>query len=149
VTAPAYSIRPPREDERAFVLATFVNGWAKNQIAKIRQDPKRWAEVPYVYRSLPIDAIAKHFHARMTQLLEEGHCLVAGDDADDSVLMGYVVFDRPNTLHWCWVKPAFEEFGVQDDLLNACCFEPLRPVFLPNRAAFLVRLLESHGLKVG
>jgi hypothetical protein len=83
----------------------------------------------------------------MTRHLDEGLCLVAGDQSD-SVLLAYVVFSvKPNVLYWTYTKPDFRGFGVEQDLVFACGFDRERPVFLPYRHAGSARVLKDSGLR--
>lgn len=139
-----YLIRAPRPSEHAFMLATFINGWCKNQISNMRSDPKRWAAVPRVFRSVSMDDLCESYHRSMNELLQKGLCLVA---ADDTVLLGFIVASLPSTLHWIYVKPDFNGFGIDSDLLRSCHLDETKPVIVPYRNSGIVRLLRSSGFR--
>jgi hypothetical protein len=142
-----YQIRPVRESEQAFVLSTFVNGWVKNQVTNLQERRSRWNTVPAVYRCLPMDLICTHYHDAMKAHLSQGKCLVAGDEGD-GVLLGYTVYSlAPNVLYWCYIKPDFKGFSIEEDMIRFCRFDPDRPILLPYRNSGLTRLIKSCGYR--
>lgn len=144
--AATYAIRPPRPSEHAFVLANFVNGWVKNQIANMRADSKRWSAIPIIFRSVDMEALCSYYHGLMSGYLAHGRCMVAADESD-VILLGFIVAGLPNSLYWIYVKPGFSGFGIDTDLLAACHLDPSSPVLIPHRNSGIVRLLRTAGFR--
>lgn len=146
MTEGSYKIRPVQLTEHPFILSTFINAHVKNCVTNLRENRCRWNAIPSVFRCLPMDLLCSHYHGLMTRHLYEGECLVVGEETD-VLLLGYVVFSRdPNMLFWMYLKPDFRGYDVEKDLIDACNFDPSKPVFLPYRNSMQVRLLKSCGL---
>jgi hypothetical protein len=140
-----YSIRPLTAADRPFILATFLNGFVKNQIQKMRTNKGRWSSLPSIFRALPTDVLCAHYHNQMVGHLDRAQCLVAGDSTD-SVLLGYLVYQHPRTLIWIYVKPEFSGFGIDDDLLRSANLDRGHsPIMLPYRNSGQSRLLRENG----
>lgn len=100
-------IRPAIEDDRAFILATWLRG----------------AYYGEFQASMEKDAFMKSYHELVEHALDgpDAEVVVAALPQDPSVIIGYAVFKNTRdgrVLHWVFVKSAFRRYGVAKLLLN-------------------------------
>lgn len=124
MTAPWYTIRPMREDDRAFIADTWVNSYAPAvpAIKALRSD--------YLARyNRGLGGALKHrYYCQMrphvAEWMDRGTVLVACLEADDGVIVGWACGERTHhggatALHYCYIKSAYRRQGVARDLRSA------------------------------
>jgi ribosomal protein S18 acetylase RimI-like enzyme len=60
--------------------------------------------------------------ALISQYIKEGSVVIACNEEDPSQIFGYIVFKKPNSLYYIFVKLAFRKMGVAN-LLMYSAFE--------------------------
>ena len=96
----------------------------------------RNADLPMIFRAWLEGAHAspqwRHvprelFFPRHRQVLEtvlmRGLTLVATPSGEPDVILGFCVSEKPNVLHWAYVKPKFRGFGICAHLLRSAAVD--------------------------
>lgn len=89
-------------------------------------------DIPFIYstmlKSLQTDSIMgklttasifyKEYRHVIDDILFDSTTLVACDPANPEVVYGYLIYQRPNIIHYAFTKQAFRRLHVQTRLLN-------------------------------
>ena len=104
MTRELYVIRPGKEEDRNFFLATFTQGL--------------FSACP-CHRATPRPIFLESWaNPRVRKLLEDPltQSLVACLPDKDSVILGYILFQPPSTVLWIHVKSEFMRMGIAREL---------------------------------
>lgn len=99
-------LRPACPDDRAFV----VSGWSSS--LRLTRD------LPLVQMT----TYATHMHAILGEVLERPRVEVIV--AEGSVLQGFMVFERPDHVLYCYVAQPFRRNGIARQLFAAAGIDP-------------------------
>jgi hypothetical protein len=118
-------IRPGTEDDRAFILDSWLRGL--------------WALGSY---PLPHDRFFGAFRPTVTELLEHPDVLALVDHPDDDprFIRSYLVYspEPEAAIHWCHTRPASRRQGAAKSLLSAAGLGSRTPYTLHSRVAHRV-----------
>lgn len=101
--SPAFAIRAGLEDDRDFILATWLRGYRHGSSFA---------------RRIRDGIFYRHHHPIATALLSRSNVLVAHDPEAPAVIYGYLVWE-PGAVHWSYVKEDFRRYGIATALLYA------------------------------
>ena len=116
-------IREATIEDVSFVTATWLNSqWSQGHIfnKKVKGRP-----IKTVTKTIFFDN-----HARIiNQILEVSNCYVCCAEDDDDLLYGYIVFSKPNIIHFAYVKGAFRRLGIFDMMIREFFPEDIKLTF--------------------
>ncbi len=65
-----------------------------------------------------------HQHPRIEQILLRSKTIVASTKDDPNHIVGYIVIEKPNTLHYIYVKQIYRNLGIAKQLLSQILDHP-------------------------
>lgn len=97
------SIRGPKEEDKAFVMATWLRGLYYGN--------------PW-FKEIDKNIFMERYHEILTKLLlrETTELAIAVLKDDPDVILGYSVMDN-RTLHWVFVKEAWRKMGIAKSII--------------------------------
>lgn len=96
------SIRTAEKKDISFITATWMRAlWHSGMYKHIKKS---------IFMTEHHDAIQKRMRA-----LE---CVVACNPDDPYVIYGYLVFSRPNVIHFAYTKGSFRNMGISRELIR-------------------------------
>lgn len=97
------SIRGPKEEDKAFVMATWLRGLYYGN--------------PW-FKEIDKNIFMERYHEILTKLLlrETTELAIAVLKDDPDVILGYSVMDA-RTLHWVFVKEAWRKMGIAKSII--------------------------------
>lgn len=105
--------RPYTAGDHDFICATWVNGFINGQ-------PKRgdyWFENHL--EQIERHAFKVNYNRVVNHILKnpKSETIIACLKEDPTVILGYAVLEKPDTLHWVYVKEAWRKFGIARHLV--------------------------------
>lgn len=94
-------LREPKDSDLSFIYATWLNSYHYDSWTKQIQK-----SVFFENYKLVIDEILLNSKIKIA-------CL----PIDHDIILGYLVYDEPNILHYCFVKNDFRQFGIANSLI--------------------------------
>jgi len=105
------AIRPATPDDASLVFATWLNAFKYGG---------SWAE------NVPDAIYFSHHHALIEAILlrPTARCLLLCKGDEPGFVYGWVVFEIPNVVHFCYVKKSFRGLGFGKRLIEATGIQP-------------------------
>lgn len=98
-----HMMRPATEADLGFLRDPWVQ--------EMRHSP--WS------RGVPDDVYFPEMKAFVGRVLRRSYTLIACNPEDPTHVFGFVTFERPNVVHWIYVKRAYQRVGLGQALLDA------------------------------
>lgn len=109
------AIRFSNGRDRPFIL----NSWVKSYKKRVVRD----ADDLEAYR-----AYISGQNTLSSNLLSQSNSLVACHESDQDQIFGYIVYERPSTVHYIYVKVPFRGLGIAKRLYLEAIEDHTRPV---------------------
>lgn len=98
-----FQIRPRKATDLNFILATF------SKSMKIESS---------LGRSCSAEVFFKGFQKVVDYILERSEILVACEVHDENTILGYLVFEKPDLIHYAYVRPTLHKLNIAKDLIK-------------------------------
>lgn len=96
-----WHIRDPKDSDISFIYATWLNSYHYDSWTKTIQ------------KSIFFD----NYKLVIDEILINAKIKIACLQNDYDIILGYLVYDEPNIIHYCFVKNDFRQFGVANSLM--------------------------------
>jgi hypothetical protein len=95
-------LRDAKKEDIAFITSTWMRAlWGSKSYKNIK-------------KSIFMDEHHAMIHDRMKKML----CTIACDPENENVIFGYIVYSKPNVIHFAYTKGAFRNFGICRQLIE-------------------------------
>lgn len=98
-----WAIRPALPEDISFIYSTWLNSFRVDSA---------------LGNSVSKTVYFGSYHSIVDRLLDESRVLVACLSDDPKVILGYLVSQSANVLHYCFVKEAFRRHGIASALFD-------------------------------
>lgn len=75
-------------------------------------------------RSCKASVFKKEFAKVIDYILETSEVLIACMSSDENVILGYLIYEEPQIIHYAFTKRAFRKMGIQAALLTKARLKP-------------------------
>lgn len=93
-------LRNARKSDLDFIYATWLNSFHYDSWTKS------------IRKSIFFD----HYSKVITNLIKDATIIVACLKDEENVICGYIVSEKPNLIHYLYVKEVFRKLGIANDL---------------------------------
>lgn len=114
------NFRDATEKDIAFITSTWLNAcWNSKK-----------------YKDMKKSVFMEGHHKAIQKRINSFSCVVASDPSDPYVIYGYIIYNRPHTLHFAYVKGNFREFGVCKQLVKEAFGKDLRAIQITHQTEY-------------
>jgi len=120
-----WEIRQPKDSDISFIYATWLNSYHYDSWTK------------QIQKSIFFD----NYKLVIDEILNNSKIKIACTKIDQDIILGYLVYDEPHILHYCFVKQDFRRFGIANSLV-ADSIDTKSPITITHRTKSILSLLE-------
>lgn len=122
--------RDARAEDIAFITSTWLNAcWNSKK-----------------YKDMKKSVFMENHHKAIQKRMNNFSCIVACDPQDPYVIFGYIIYNRPNVLHFAYVKGNFRGFGICKQLIKEAFGKDLKDMEITHITEYSKSVGEKYNL---